>query len=238
MTERDRLRAVILDALQDPQAHQQRIDTCNAVAGGLTAAGKSLWVGAYLLKDEPAEGVAVLTEMAGELAQGAVSLFSRELWYAGGSLVRQLIEAEYLFWLFAREDGAAAGWVDSTPEAVRRTFRPASLRRRSAGTFRDSEYWTHCDLGGHPNPKGRLLLREHSNPLGSHDWLWVDLVQHLNRLWPYFRQCLLRHDLVTYVDAAVLSNADASLEAWSHTEAESVRHLEIPPGEERGPTTG
>lgn len=236
MTEREQLRDSLVAALQDPLAHEQRIDTCSAVASALSASGRTLWVGAYLLKAKPAEGVAVLTEMAGELAEGAVSLFSRQLWYAGGSLVRQLIEAEYLFWLFAHEDAAAEDWVNSTPEMIRRSFRPALLRKRSAGAFRESEYWTHCDLGGHPNPKGRLLLREHSSSIGSHDWLWVDLVQHLHRLWPYFRQCLLRHDLAAYVDVGVLSGAEASLEAWSRIEAESVRHLEIPRGEGRGPT--
>ncbi len=238
MTERGQLRDAIVAALQDPLGRKQRIDTCTAVASGLSAAGRTLWVGSYVLKDKPAEGVAVLTEMSAELAVGAVSLFSQQLWYAGGSLVRQLIEAEYLFWLFAQEEAAAEGWLDSTPEMIRRSFRPAALRRRSAGAFRDSEYWTHCELGGHPNPKGRLLLREHSSPIGSHDWLWVDLIQHLDRLWLYFRQCLLRHNLVAYVDAGVLSSTDAALEAWSRIEAESVRHLEISPEERRGPTKG
>jgi hypothetical protein len=37
-----------------------------------------------------------MTEMAAELGEGAISLFDKDLFYAGSALVRQLIECGYL----------------------------------------------------------------------------------------------------------------------------------------------
>jgi hypothetical protein len=139
--------------------------------------------------------------------------------------VPQLIEAEYLLWLFSHDYATAEEWLKSSPDAMRKFFTPASIRKRSSGQFRDAEYWSHCELGGHPNPKARVLLRDHSSPFGSHEWPWVDLAQHLARLWSSFRQCALRLGVADYFDAAVLTRADEAIAAWRAQEAPEL--LEI-----------
>lgn len=225
--QRQEIRELLESVADDPALLQERVAACRAVANGLTAAGRLLWVGSYVLRDKRAEGVAILTQMAGELASGAVELLERELWYAAAALVRQLIEVEYLFGLFAHEDGSAAAWVASTPAEIRKWFAPGSLRARSAGEFRDSEYWNHCDIGGHPNPRGRLLLRDHASPVGSQAWLWIDLVQHLSRLWPSFRRSLVRYGLHDHLNA-YLDEPERALDSWYQRENPGVLAIRVP----------
>lgn len=130
--------------------------------------------------------VAALIEMAGELATGAVQLLESEQRYASAALIRQLIEAEYLLTAFEAEFTSAAEWARSTPDEIRRSFSPRSMR--AVGGFSDSEYWRHCDLGGHPSPSGRVLLRFNLAVHPDEDELltasvWGDLAQHLRRIW-------------------------------------------------------
>jgi len=64
------------------------------------------------------------------------------------------------------------------------------MRKASGGRFRHQEYWTHCELGGHPSPQGRLLLKTHRSPFSSRRWHWVDLAQHLAPIWTDLCRCL------------------------------------------------
>ncbi len=130
--------------------------------------------------------VAAAIEMSGELAAGTVQLLGGEKLYASAALIRQLIETEYLLTEFDEDFTRAGEWARSTPDEIRRSFNPKSMR--AMGGFSDREYWTHCDIGGHPSPAGRVLLR-HSLAVdpGEDDVLvasiWGDLAQHLRRIW-------------------------------------------------------
>jgi len=117
-------------------------------------------------------------------------MLKAENWYAAAALCRQLVEVEYLVWLFGIEPSEAQAWLSATQEDLRRIFSPSALRKCSEGRFRDQEYWRHCELGGHPNPKAAFLLPEHILPDDKHslptsEWMWVDLGQHLERLWSF-----------------------------------------------------
>lgn len=83
---------------------------------------------------------------------------TRRRTYAAATVLRQLIECEYLFALFSQDIAHAATWITSTPAQIRQTFTPAKMRQRTAA-FSSQEYWSHCDRGGHPAPKGASLLQ-------------------------------------------------------------------------------
>lgn len=132
-------------------------------------------------------GYATATEMAAELGEGARRLYADELWYPGSALVRQLIECDYLLSLASEQPAEAEEWMRSSRDEIVRRFMPRHMRSRSAREFRVSEYQTHCDWGGHPNPVGRGLLRGHEagRPV-SDRWLWLDLALHLSEVWASF----------------------------------------------------
>ncbi len=198
----------------DEGAQAARTAACRAVADGVGYAGRALYVGGWILRDPVMEGLGVVTEMGAELAAGAVQLFDRELWYAGGALVRQLIEAEYLAWRFADNRSVASSWLRSSPDEIRQKFAPNTMRRESAGHFRDAEYWTHCDHGGHPSPRGRLLLKHHGGPLGSQLWVWADLTQHLERLWDHLNVALVAHKATEVVPDQIRQEVARALAHW------------------------
>jgi hypothetical protein len=175
---------------EDESAQAARVAACRTVAEALRQAGQTLYVGGWILRNQATESLGAVTEMGAELASGAVQLFDVELWYAGAALVRQLIEVEYLTWRFSEDPSVASSWLASTPAEIRQRFAPKAMRQESAGRFRDAEYWTHCGHGGHPSPQGRLLLKNHSNPVGSQRWAWADLAQHLERLWGHLASAL------------------------------------------------
>ncbi len=82
------------------------------------------------------------------------------------------------------------------------------------------EYWRHCDMGGHPAPSGRLLLRiwSHASDPG-HDEVaaaaWADLAQHLNRLWLSLDRLLLReHARYESVRKDERTRVQEAMERW------------------------
>jgi hypothetical protein len=69
------------------------------------------------------------------------------------------------------------------------------MRKRAAQNFRPTEYEKHCDLGGHPNPTGRTLLRSRADHLPvSPRCHWLDLAQHLADAWTAFIAALPLYD--------------------------------------------
>ncbi len=130
--------------------------------------------------------LAAIVEMASELAGASVVLLDGGFRYASGGLIRQLIDTEYLLAAFAVDFSKATSWARATPEEIRQSFSPAKMR--VIGGFSNREYWRHCDVGGHPAPSGRVLLKHNMATDVSEDEflsasVWVDLAQHLRRLW-------------------------------------------------------
>lgn len=174
--------AEVFARLQEPRALAARIEFCTNVASALQATGRALWSFGLAADLPTREALAIVTQMSGDLAAGAVVMYSQENWYAGAALVRQLVEAEYLLFLFAENVQEATQWRQSTSEERKDFFTPAKMRKRSNGRFRTSEYAAHCERGGHPTPLGHMFLAEHATPFASNVWLWSDLAQHLERL--------------------------------------------------------
>jgi len=86
------------------------------------------------------------------------------------------------------------------------------MRKRSHARFRTEEYASHCERGGHPREAGAFLLPGHndSRQLAEGRWQWLDLAQHLERLWSSVPSALEAHHIQDALDppqSAALENA-------------------------------
>lgn len=139
--------------------------------------------------------VSTVACMAAELAEAAVDMAKKSRYYAMAAVIRQLIECEYLLTLFNDDLEHARRWRESTPDEVRRSFTPQTMRKLTG--FADEEYWKHCSTGGHPAPKGARLLEKldparQSWPYSAAELL-IDLGLHLHRIWKALDAVLVKH---------------------------------------------
>jgi hypothetical protein len=208
----------------DPSAAQKLVIGVAEELDGLAA---QVW--AFGLAEGARRALAIVAQMGAELAVGACLLYESERWYAGAALVRQLIEVEYLLFLFATEPSEAQRWLTASPDDVRRMFSPKNMRERSKGRFRASEYDVHCEVGGHPRLRGHVLLREHLTPL-QHDPLdlfdpgvqWVDLAQHVERMWGHYVVAVEIHS-PTNVYPDRFDRVNAQIAAWRESDPRAGR---------------
>lgn len=206
----------LASAATDDEGRKARRELAAALASVLKDLAATANVGAFVFRSDRLRATAIVAEIAGELAVSSVSLLEAGHVYATAALMRQLIEAEYLIWLFSIDETEAERWSKATPAEIRQMFGPKTLRARSAGRFRDSEYWAHCDLGGHPNPKAVLLLSGHQIRYGNTEYPrselhWADLCQHLLRLWSALLDVFV--DYKEWTDAAA-SRLAPLIETW------------------------
>jgi hypothetical protein len=153
-------------------------------------------VSAYGLAEGARKALGSVAQMGAELAAGACLLFNANRWYSGAALVRQLIEVEYLLYLFATDVNEADQWLKASEEQVRAMFSPGNMRKRTNNRFDANEYSLHCKYGGHPRFAGSVFLREQqllvqSDSIDSRNpfdpaVLWVDLAQHVERMWNHY----------------------------------------------------
>jgi len=161
-----------------------------AIIGGDRVTGRSH--GGY--GNEEVVGLAVAIEISADLAASANRLLSAGHAYSAAVLLRQIIEVEYLVWLFANDPAAARAWLNAGEDEMRSTFRPATIRKKAEGHFSADEYHYHCELGGHPTPHARDLLSNHSRGADA-SWLWDELECHLARLSQGVERALDRMNL-------------------------------------------
>jgi len=149
------------------------VEFSGAISQVLHQAGSG--VAAFGLAEGSRRAVSLVMRMASEIARGAVTLFRERNWYGGAALVRQLVEVEYLVFLFTSDPNEPDRWLRASPSELRRQYRPAAMRARSGGRFKDAEYWTHCEVGRHPHWKAAALLPERidSLRLASGELFWV-----------------------------------------------------------------
>jgi hypothetical protein len=187
LSSREAFAEALNHGLADEEAQALRERIALEIPASLASNGLRLSIHHELESNVAGIGFATATEMAAELGEGARRLFETELWYPGAALVRQLIECGYLLTLMAQDPTEARTWMTSAHKDIVARFQPRHMRQRAVRNFRASEYQTHCDLGGHPNPAGRTLLRrqEQSRPLSPRSH-WLDLAQHLAETWNSF----------------------------------------------------
>ena len=129
------------------------------------------------------DSMGLLLQMAGKLMFASANLLSEREIYAGAALLRQVIEIEYLTWAIKENYRTAENWLRSTHEERMASFSPVQLRRTSKGRFLDKDYRNHCELGGHPTPRGIVLLG--GKEMGMAQGNLVDLLIHCWRIRVY-----------------------------------------------------
>lgn len=220
------------EVLLDPALRELREGFCRAAAGSLESIAGWLGVDSFIgggdVPRSPSAAVlpnperysgfralAAVIEMASELATQAIMALDQGHRFAASVVIRQLLETEYLLTAFATDFSEAARWAHASPEDIRRSFTPSAMR--SLGGFSNHEYWQHCDMGGHPTPTGRSLLRFNlAVPPSDDEFLtatvWGDLAQHLRRVWAradlLLRGQHARYAVVRENDSAEVQNAE------------------------------
>lgn len=164
-----------------------RFAVAHIVAEALASAGEELRAGAIMSKDKQALGLALICQMAGKTALGALVLYHEGMWYAGAALTRQLVEHHHLCAYFAEDKTRIEQWLDADEKQLRNHFSPVKLRE--AGGFTRDDYAAHCTWGGHPNPRGSWLVAEDFNA-GSENLLLIDIAQHLRLIYAAVAKCL------------------------------------------------
>jgi len=227
--------------LADPGAIALRESTCSALAEALAATGAVLW--AFGLAEQPRRAIAAAIQMGGETARGAVLLLRDNNRYAAAALVRRVVEIEYLLCLFGLDKGEPLRWASSDLEAVRKEYQPSRMRERCGGRFRSAEYFSHCQVGGHPRFAAGYVLPEHvrMGPLSDAVIFaagWVDLAQHLVQVWRWVEEILQTYNLLDIgLARSSLAEAKASIDVWVRnyqcapllTEAEAFLLAQNPP---------
>ena len=135
----------------------------------------------------------LVAQISSELVSGALLLLRNDNEYAASTLIRQLVECEYLLRAFRLDFAEAARWHDAN-DSEQWDFKPSKLRK--IGGFKREEYSHHCESGGHPHPRGRQLLEipRAMNRLGEAvagesaglditRALWLDFTFHCDRTW-------------------------------------------------------
>jgi hypothetical protein len=157
--------------------------------------------------EKESQAISILLKIGASLVSGASRLFQTSNAYAAASLVRQLVEIEYLAWAFEDNKQEAEKWMDSSKDERMKFFTPAKLRQAAQGRFRGKDYGYHCELGGHPVPEAGLLL---DNPSRTAQLLLSDMLGHSGRIWDH---------LVRWADGevkqdAILSRREQMLERY------------------------
>jgi len=180
-------------AAVDPIAIAARMNFARYTAATFKDVGTKLHVWGHLLGtdrrnglspfghgDDAAVAVSMLLRIGCQLVSGCADLIADGRHYAGAALVRQLVEVEYLAWVFETKDAEAARWLRSTKEERLSFFAPAKLRKAANGRFRSADYGYHCELGGHPVPESWRLLND---DLATAQLMLSDCLSHSTRVW-------------------------------------------------------
>lgn len=194
--ELDLSREAIRRAAVDPSSIAARSNFAAFAADTFKSLGEKLFVCGHILGADRRDGVSpfghgddavvavsMLLRIASELVSGCADLVNSRRHYAGASLVRQLVEVEYLAWAFEKNDEECRRWLRSTREERHSFFTPAKLRKAAGGHFRSADYSFHCELGGHPVPGSWRLLNDAE---ATGQLMLSDCLGHSTHIWNHF----------------------------------------------------
>jgi hypothetical protein len=228
MTDRAEISRLLDELADDAEASASRIRVCEEIADALARLGKLLWLSGALsgtdritgtspfgFGDDRMVGLATICQIGGELGRGAVELLKADSRYAAAALVRQLVEVEYLADAFAEEHEIAAQWLRADRKQRVEFWSPGNLRKRASGRFLNTDYWHHCEMGGHPASPGMRLIPGHIQLNAG--MLWVDLAGHLAPLWRAVVKATERLKGTIPLEAG-FAGIDDSIRAWHATD--------------------
>lgn len=160
--------------------------------------------------DDAVVAVSMLLRIASELVSGCDDLVNSRRHYAGASLVRQLVEVEYLAWAFEKNDEECRRWLRSTREERHSFFTPSKLRKAAGGHFRSADYSFHCELGGHPVPGSWRLLNDAE---ATGQLMLSDCLGHSTHIWNHFLGWAKSYDVndKAFVDMVFGNEANAKV---------------------------
>jgi hypothetical protein len=180
-----------MDAVENPQSHRA-YEARRSVTTSLMAAFAGLSSDARkLISDGAIEKANVWRVLAAgmtsgiafELVSGIVVLSMHRVAYGSAALTRQLVEIEYLAWAISEGEDDARDWLTSTKHDRLARWQPGKIRSRAAGRFPNTDYWDHCEVGGHPTPKGAQSILDNRDV-----WTEVGLYEaalHGSNAWHY-----------------------------------------------------
>jgi len=188
---------VFKEAIMDQEAQTARELLCARVNDALNDYGLKLFAAGNAFGGGPAKaqdsdlkdllermiGLSCVVQIAGELGVACVNLLKTNQFYASFSLVRQIVECEYLCWAFAEDQDEARKWLNTTRAERRSFWSPKHMRDRSRGEFRDKDYAVHCEFGCHPTPRALALL--HASRSMHENAIWLELTVHLSNVWSH-----------------------------------------------------
>lgn len=190
-----------------------RCKTAVATARDLTAVGQEMVeAGPNDKMLETVNAMGFLLQMTGELMFASANLLSKGEFYAGAALLRQVTEIEYLTWAIKENHRTAEKWLKSTHEERMSSFAPVKLRRTSRGRFLDKDYRDHCELGGHPTPRGTTLLG--GREVGVAQGNLVDLLTHCWRIWDQVAAWSVNFPRARHVITQLHSRISVRLNDW------------------------
>lgn len=198
----------------DPRLVELRTSACIAVSKALDSGATYLHVPAAIGGDARIKGLSVVLDIAAELAISTQYLFSEQRWYAGNALVRQIIECEYLLTVFAADPNLAETWLRSSPHELRKWWSPAAMRSRTNGRFADTEYWEHCERGGHPVPSALPFLKGNFMSPFDQRFCWIDLAGHLRRTFIAMLSCFDAYGFGERLQEQPYLTASTVLDEW------------------------
>jgi hypothetical protein len=171
----------ILDSGADVDGAKAHVDM---IRKSLNELSERVWVMGMPRTADERRALGIALRISSDLLDGASELFNQRNLYSGSCLVRQLIETEYLIYLFSIDSNECSKWLKASPKDLKRMFKPSEMRRRANDAFSVKEYSDHCEMGGHPRPKATSLIdRHHFFTVDLSALLWMDLANHAARLW-------------------------------------------------------
>lgn len=193
------------------------VRTCGAIVGNDRVSG----VSPFQNGSDAVVALGYLAEAAHELLDAAATCLTGGNRYAAAALTRQLVEVEYLLWAFAEDQQEAAGWLRSTEQERKRYWQPRHIRDRSDGRFRGTDYSSHCELGGHPTPRGlRTLLNDSEAPLVEVSW--AELANHGSSAWRYFVAAVDEARLTEVLTGHEIDDVDRAIEYWRAADSDLI----------------
>lgn len=114
--------------------------------------------------------------------------------YPANSLLRQLVEAEFILWKFAQDDANTVAWLNSTPDERRASWRPSTIYRDGDNDYRQKDYAQHCEMGGHPTPIGTRLTLAMVDPVRIEAPTLCDTITHSREGWQHLMNAVSKID--------------------------------------------
>lgn len=208
---REETKQAIDGFVKDPRLLRLRLSTCDTVVAAIGSVSIYLHVPAAFSNDMRIRGLSVVVDICVDVLSSTILLYKNGRWYSGAALVRQLMETEYLLSLFAIDRETAATWLTAPQAELRKWWTPSAVRKILG--ISDHEYWSHCEMGGHPLPSAASLLDGQLVRMDRRLY-WIDLAEHATRIFNAVTKCLHTFEMTTPLEEVPWNQGLATVKEW------------------------